>query len=163
MNKNLLANKKIIQDDFHLSGTITVGYHRDYYDNGQYRDFYGFYMGQEEAAGVSITILTTPTGATTVPLLSALYSHLCNYNSYTPTDVRLNALKDLTPYENKTMTVTRLDTGLSFKALITYEVITGEYAKEGWSYTLQDVDANYFMFFTSSDNGKTISINIDIE
>ena len=161
--KKLLLDRSKQSDGFHLSGTVTVAHHHDYYDNGQYRDFYGFSMGQEETASVDITAAVTPFGATTVPLLSALYSHFCNFNSYTPTDVRLNALKDLTPYENKTMTVTRLDTGLSFKALITYEVITGEYAKEGWRYDLQDVDDSYFMFFTSSDNGKTISINIDIQ
>lgn len=161
--KKLLLDRSKQSDGFHLSGTVTVTYHHDYYSNGQYRDFYGFSMGQEETASVDITMATTPFGATTVPLLSALFSDWCNYNSYKDTTVRLNALKDLTPYENKTMTVTRLDTGLSFKALITYEVITGEYAKEGWRYALQDVDVNNFLFFTSSDNGKIISITIDIQ
>lgn len=156
--KKLLLNRSKQSSGLHLSGTVTVGYRQEDMTNGQYFYAYGITKWTQSTVpdGVFITFLpTSPIGSSSISSLGVLYSSTTNYNTIKSTTFYLYA-EDLSIFENKTVTVTRLDTGLSFTASFLYSE-----DKQQWMWEI--IQPTSFLFFTSSENGKTISISIDME
>lgn len=150
MNKNLLANKKIIQDDFHLAGNITVGRVVETSDSSQIPCI-GVCKDYETSNSLTFGCpVSSNFGSCSIPIINALYSHNANDNV---TCFSLMSNIDTTKYEDKTFNVTRLDTNLSLSFSYTFN----QYKE---SYTLRQ--DGYKTIFTSADVGKTISIEIEI-
>jgi hypothetical protein len=157
--KELLLNRSNQGSGFHLSGTVTVGYRAEDMTNGQYLYEYGMTKWTQSTApdDVYIPVLpTSPIGSSSIPSLGVLYSSHTNYNSIKSTTFYLYA-EDLSIFENKSVIVTRIDTGLSFTASFLYDAEN----KQKWMWEI--IQPTSFLFFTSSENGKTISISIDME
>lgn len=152
--KDLLLNRSKQSNGFHFTGNITVGSRTEDMTNGQYVYFYGFLRDYNTS---------TPGGSTWKPLanfgqlqgieiINGLYSDKNNVNTTVETALTLMNNIDTTKYENKTFTITRLDTNLSYSFTYAYNEL-----KE--TYTISSI-AN--TFFDSSDVGKTITVQLVI-
>lgn len=153
MNKNLLANKKIIQDDFHLNGTITVGSRTEDMTNGQYTYFYGVLRDYNASVPNAVWKPLANFGQLEgIEIINGFYSDKNNVNTSVSTVLTIMNNIDTTKYENKTFTITRLDTNLSCSFTYAYNDVKESYAMSSSANT----------FFNSSDVGKIITIQLEI-
>ena len=156
--KELLLNKSKQSDGFHFTGNITVGSRTEDMTNGQYVYFYGFLRDYNSSTSSAMWKPLANFGQVQgLEIINGLYSDKNNVNASVSTQLTIMDNVDMTKYENKTFTITRLDTGQVVSTRYVYTEVEGAPEKSGWGW--EQINS---MLFTSADVGKTISIQLGI-
>ena len=163
MNKNLLYKGLIIppppepepepdptpvEDDYHFSTNITVGSANLYIEDNGYSYNYGF-STQDGAS------LMGAFGSSSSSRINSLFAQEQTYNSLKNTIFKI--VRDNSIYQNKTLKITRLDTGQVVSTRYVYTEIEGAPEKSSWGW--EEIKS---MLFTSADVGKTITVQFEI-
>lgn len=156
--KELLLNRSKQSDGFHFTGNITVGSRTEDMTNGQYVYFYGFLRDYNSNTSNAMWSPGANFGQVQgLEIINGLYSDKNNVNASVSTQLTIMDNVDMTKYENKTFTITRLDTGQVVSTRYVYTEVEGAPEKSGWGW--EQINS---MLFTSADVGKTITVQLEI-
>lgn len=120
--KKLLLDRSKQSDDFHFTGNIIVGSITGDMTNGQYVYYSGFLRDYNTSTPGAIAWKPQANFGQLqgIEIINGLYSDRNSVNTAVETVLTLMSNIDTTKYENKTFTITRLDTNLSCSFTYTY-------------------------------------------
>lgn len=137
-----------VEDDYHFSANITVGTANMYIENNGYAYDYGF-STQDGASLMGVF------GSSSSSRITSLFGQEQTYNSLKTT--HFSIVRDNSIYQNKTLKITRLDTGQVVSTRYVYNEVEGAPEKSNWFW--EQINS---MLFTSADVGKTITVQFEI-